>query len=82
MKLNKHKDGNAARNISEELYAQAEEMRLLIINILLLYSTHVWLQTDFEIGLVSIKFEDKTVLAFYLDNLDIKPDKVSTIFRT
>ena len=55
-------------------------MRLLIINILLLFSTQVWSQTDLGIGLVSIDFDDKTVLEFYTDTLATEPKKVIEFF--
>lgn len=55
-------------------------MRLLIINILILYSTQVWSQTDLGIGLVSIDFDDKTVLEFYADTLTTEPKKVIEFF--
>ncbi|QTY27906.1 hypothetical protein [Flavobacterium sp. CS20] len=56
-------------------------MRLLIINILLLFSTQVWSQTDLGIGLVSINFDDKTVLKFYSDTLESKPEKIVEFFN-
>lgn len=55
-------------------------MRLLIINILLLFSTEVWSQTDLGIGLVSIDFDDKTVLDFYSDTLAKEPEKEIEFF--
>lgn len=55
-------------------------MRLLIINILILFSTQVWSQTDLGIGLVSIDFDDKTVLEFYSDTLESEPVKVVEFF--
>ena len=55
-------------------------MKLLIINILLLFSTQVWSQTDLGIGLVSIDFDDKTVLEFYSDTLAEEPEKVIEFF--
>jgi hypothetical protein len=55
-------------------------MRLLIINVLVLFSTQVWSQTDLGIGLVSIDFDDKTVLEFYSDTLESKPVKVVEFF--
>lgn len=55
-------------------------MRLLIINILILFSTQVWSQTDLGIGLVSIDFDDKTVLEFYTDTLATEPKKVIEFF--
>lgn len=56
-------------------------MRLLIINILILFSTQVWSQTNLGIGLVSIDFNDKTVLEFYSDTLESKPEKVIEFFN-
>jgi len=55
-------------------------MRLLIINILLLFSTQVWSQTDLGIGLVSIDFDNKTVLDFYSDTLTKEPEKEIEFF--
>ena len=55
-------------------------MRLLIINILILFSTQVWSQTDLGIGLVSIDFDDKTVLELYSDTLQSEPIKVIEFF--
>ncbi len=55
-------------------------MRLLIINILILYSTQVWSQTDLGIGLVSIAFDDKTILEFYSDTSATQPKKVVEFF--
>lgn len=56
-------------------------MRLLIINILLLFSTQGWSQTDLGIGLVSINFDKKTVLEFYSDTLTKEPEKVVEFFE-
>ena len=55
-------------------------MRLFIISILLLFSTRVCGQTDLGIGLVSIHFDDKTILEFYSDTLAQKPVKVIEFF--
>jgi hypothetical protein len=55
-------------------------MRLLIINILLLFSTQSWSQTDLGIGLVSIDFDEQTVLEFYSDTLATEPKKVIEFF--
>jgi hypothetical protein len=51
-------------------------MRLLTFNILILLSTQVWSQTDLGIGLVSINFDDKTVLEFYSDTSANESEKV------
>jgi hypothetical protein len=55
-------------------------MRLLLINILLLFSTQIRSQTEFGIGLVSIEFDDKTVLEFYSDTIAKEPEKVVEFF--
>lgn len=55
-------------------------MRLLIINILFIFSPQVWSQTDLGIGLVPITFDDKTVLEFYSDTLANEPEKVVEFF--
>ena len=55
-------------------------MRLLIINILILFSTQVWSQTDLGVGLVSIDFDNQTVLEFYSDTLAEEPEKVIEFF--
>lgn len=56
-------------------------MRLQIINIFLLFSIQVWSQVDLGIGLVSIDFDDKTVLEFYSDTLESEPVKVVEFFN-
>lgn len=63
------------------LLRTSKKMRLLIINILLLFSIQVWSQTELGIGLVSIEFNDKTVLNFYTDTLESKPEKVVEFFE-
>jgi hypothetical protein len=55
-------------------------MRLLIFNILLLLSTQVWSQTDLGVGLISIDFDDKTILEFYSDTSATEPIKVVEFF--
>ena len=55
-------------------------MKLLVINFLLLFSTQGWSQTELGIGLVSIDFDDKTVLKFYSDTLEREPEKVVEFF--
>jgi hypothetical protein len=55
-------------------------MRLIIINILLVLSTQVWSQADLGNGLVSIDFDDKTVLEFFSDTIEGKPEKVVEFF--
>jgi hypothetical protein len=40
-------------------------MKRLIINLLLLFSTRVWSQTDHGIRFVSIDFEDHVVVGFF-----------------
>ena len=47
---------------------------------LILFSTQVYSQTDLGIGLVSIDFDDKTVLEFYSDTIECKPVKVIEFF--
>lgn len=55
-------------------------MKLLIINILLLTASQASSQTALGIGLVSIDFDDNTVLEFYSDTLDTVPEKVIAFF--
>ena len=56
-------------------------MRLVVINILILYSTQVWAQTDLGVGLVSIiDFDEKTILEFYSDTIDKSPRKEIMFF--
>lgn len=57
-----------------------QKMRLLLIYILLLLSTQSWSQTNLGIGIVSIGYDDKTVLEFYSDTLDKEPKKVIEFF--
>ncbi|MTI29399.1 hypothetical protein [Xanthovirga aplysinae] len=56
-------------------------MRLLIINILLLISTKLCAQTDLGIGIVSIDFDDKTILEFFKDSSQTDPIKVVEFFN-
>lgn len=55
-------------------------MRLLIISILLLLTIQVWSQTDLGIGLVTVDFDDKTVLEFYSDTIESRPEKIVEFF--
>jgi len=55
-------------------------MRLLLTNILFLLTINLYGQSDLGIGLVSIKFDDKTVLNFYESQIDTTPTKTIEFF--
>ena len=55
-------------------------MRLLITHIILLFATNVWGQTDLGIGLVSIKFDNRTILHFFKNTTDNEPIKTIEFF--
>jgi hypothetical protein len=56
-------------------------MKLLLTNILLLFSTNLLAQTEIGVGIISINFDDKTVLKFYEDTTDIEPAKTIKFFN-
>ena len=59
---------------------QTKKLKPFLISLLLLFSTSLWSQTGLGIGLVSIDFDDKTVLAFYTDTVTTAPEKVIEFF--
>lgn len=56
-------------------------MRLLITNILFLFTTCLWSQTELGKGLVSINFSDTTVLHFYSSPKERQPTKTIEFFN-
>lgn len=55
-------------------------MRILAINLLLIISTHARSQADLGVGLVSVDFNDSTVLEFYSDTLNNEPIHIIEFF--
>ncbi|MCK4979431.1 MAG: hypothetical protein KAS62_03495, partial [Candidatus Delongbacteria bacterium] len=55
-------------------------MRLFIIYILLLMTINVWSQTELGIGLVSISYDENTILDLYINKADKEPEKKIIFF--
>jgi hypothetical protein len=57
------------------------KMKLLLTYVLTIFTFASWAQTDLGVGLVSIDYNDKTVLSFYTDTTDKKPTKTVEFFN-
>lgn len=58
-----------------------KKTNMLLTSIIILLTTNLWSQTDLGIGLVSINFDDKTILHFY-SNPDVRqPTKTIEFFE-
>jgi hypothetical protein len=58
-----------------------QKMKLILFNILILISTGLTAQTDLGIGLVSINYDDQTILQLYNDTTDTKAAKTIEFFN-
>jgi len=56
-------------------------MKLLLTYIFTICTFNSWAQSSLGVGLVSIDFNDKTVLSFYTDTTDKKPTKTVEFFN-